>query len=165
MSRVGTVVGLGAGGLATLAVLPAGLPVGLLAAVGLLVLAVGRAQGREPRVTLGALLLVAAIVLAGLFRLPDALVLFATLATVVAWDATENAVALEDQLGESAATTRAELAHVGATVVAVGAIGTLALLTSVVARGRLPALAGIILVAGAVVLVLGLAPFGSATAE
>lgn len=165
MSRVATAVGLGGGGLAILAVLPAGPWPALIAAIGLVVLSLGRMGTRRQRVTAGGVVMIAGVVLAALLGLADALVLVATLATVIAWDATENAVTLRGQLGRSADTRRAELAHLGATTAAGGAIGVLVLVTTILARGRLPALAAIVLVGGAIVLGLGLAPFGDAEAE
>lgn len=165
MSRVGTAIGLGAGGLATATVLPAGLLPALLVAIGLLVLVLGGRAARIRRVTAGGVLMIAGVILAGLLGLADVLVLVATIATVIAWDATENAVTLQHQLGRAAATRRAELAHAGATAAAGGAIGALALVTAILARGRLPALAGIVLVVGAILLGLGLAPFGDASGE
>lgn len=165
MSRVATGVGLVAGGLATAVVLPAGLWPALLVGLGLGVLTLGRLGHETDRVTAGGVLMLAGVVLAALLGLADALVLVATLATVLAWDATENAVTLRHQLGGSAETRRAEVAHVGATTAAAGAIGALVLVTAILARGRLPALAGIVLVGGAIVLGLGLAPFGDAESK
>lgn len=165
VSRVATAVGLGTGGLATVAVLPAGLGPASIAAIGLLALSLGSMGTHPQRVTTGGVLMIAGVVLGALLGLADALVLVATLATVIAWDATENAVTLRHQLGQSAETRRAELAHVGATAAAGGAIGAIALVTTILARGRLPALAAIVLVGGAILLGLGLAPFGDARGE
>lgn len=165
MSRVATAVGMTGGGLATLVVIPAGPWPVVIVAIGLLVLWLGRRWTHPKRVTAGGTLMIAGVVLAAVLGLADALVLVATIATVIAWDATENAVTLRRQLGAAAGTRRAELAHVGATTVACGAIGTLVLVTAILARGRLPALAAVVLVGGAILLGLGLAPFGDARGE
>lgn len=165
VSRIAAAVGLGAGGLATVAVLPSGLWSTAIVAMGLVVLSIGRMGTHPQRVTAGGVGMISGVVLAALLGLADALVLVATLATVIAWDATENAVTLRAQLGRSADTRRAELAHVGATTAAGGAIGALALVTAILARGRLPALAAVVLVGGTILLGIGLAPFGDARGE
>lgn len=158
-------IGLGAGAVVTLALLPAGLEPVLVGVVGLALLALGYRAKRGFRVTLGSVVLLGAVVYAAVLGLPNGPVIVGTLGVVVAWDATENAVGFHHQLRAAAETTRAELAHVGATVTAGGAIGGLALLTAAVARGRLPALAAIVIVAAAILLLVALAPFGEPTAD
>lgn len=165
MSRVATPLWLGAGALSVIALVPAGLEPVLVGTGGLGLLALGYRARREPRVTLGAVVLLGAVLYAAVLGLADGLVIVGTLGTVLAWDATENAVGLHHQLGAAAETTRAELAHVGATLAAGGAIGGLALLTAAVARDRLPALAAIVIVAGAILLLVAVTPFGEPTAD
>lgn len=152
-------LGLAAGAVAVLAVVPGG-PAAIGAAIlGVFLLAGGRYRVDRGWVRLGGLVLFLALILAGMNRTPDGLVLLATVAAAVAWDATDNAVASRRQLGRAADTGRAQLVHLGATVVAGGSVAALALLTATVARGRLPAITGIVLVGGAVLLTLGLVPF------
>ncbi|WP_435095584.1 DUF7519 family protein [Halorubrum sp. N11] len=83
--------------------------------------------------------------------------LLATLATILAWDAAENAVSVGGQIGvqRGARTVRAELAHVGVTA-SVG-VGAIAVVLGVVRLGidGLPFGALVALVVGSVILVLG----------
>lgn len=154
-----TALGLAAAVVAVLAVVPGGLLPAGIAVLGLCWLALGRYRHRRRHVTQGAVLLFVGVVLAGLARVPDWLVLVGTFGTVVAWDATENTLAVRRQLGPAATTTRSELVHVGATTLAAAAIVSITLVTAVVARGRLPGITGIVLVGGAILLIIGVVPF------
>lgn len=152
-------LGLAMGAIALLAVVPGGSAAIGAASVGVVLLAAGRYRMDRAWVRLGGVLLFVAVLIAGVRRSPDALVLLATVAAVVAWDATDTAVALRRQLGRGVTTSRAELVHLGATVVAGGSVAAVAMLAASLARGRLPALAGVVLVGGAILLTLGLVPF------
>lgn len=152
-------LGLAAGVVAVLAVVPGGPAAIATAMLGVLLLAGGRYRVDRGWVRLGGLVLFVAIVLAGLRATPDGLVLLATVAAAVAWDASDNAVAYRRQLGGAAVTGRSQLVHLGATTVAGGSVAALALLTATVARGQLPAITGIVFVGGVVLLTLGLVPF------
>ena len=83
--------------------------------------------------------------------------LFVMFATVIAWDAAENAVSVGGQIGvqRGASTVRSELAHVGVTA-SVG-VGAIAVVFGVVRLGidGLPFGALVALVVGSVILVLG----------
>lgn len=89
--------------------------------VGLALLLAGLLPVRSGReralLTLGTALLFVGVVTSGVVRgstLPRLLV--ASIATVLAWDAGDNAISLGRQAGRQARTYRAELTHAGATV-------------------------------------------------
>ena len=83
--------------------------------------------------------------------------LLATLATILAWDAAENAVSVGGQIGvqRGVSTARAELAHVGVTA-SVG-VGVIVVVLGVARLGidGLPFGALVALIVGSVILVLG----------
>lgn len=86
-----------------------------------------------------------------------AALLLATLATILAWDAAENAVSVGGQIGvqRGARTVRTELAHVGvAAGVGAGAVAVVLWVASLEIDG-LPFGALVALVVGSVILVLG----------
>lgn len=160
MSRTAALLGGVSAAVAILALVPAG-PVSVLVAVlGAAVLANGHRRDRWAHVTAGGVVLVAAIVVAGLFDLPDGLVLLATVGAVLAWDAVENALGLRAQLGPDADTRRAELVHLAATGSVTAALAGIVYFASLLGRGRIPAVTGIALVGGAILIALGLAPVG-----
>lgn len=160
MSRPLAAVGGAAGLLVPLAVAPVGPEYVALALAGLLALALGTYRDRGRDVTVGALVLFAAVLLAAIDGLAAVLVVLATLGAILAWDATEHARSLRRQLGPHAGVDRAALVHVAGTVLAGGTVAALALGTLVVARGRLPAVAGVFLVLGAILLAAALIPVG-----
>lgn len=84
-----------------------------------------RASGSRTLVKVGVGCVFCSVLLAGFFRSADPDVLLgATAASVVGWDAGEQAIGLGEQLGRSATTWRLELVHVAATgLVAVAAVG------------------------------------------
>lgn len=120
---VGVVAFLGraAGPSAAIQSLPAMLGVSVLAAA----LVPVRGSGSRTLVKLGVGLVFCSVLLAGFFQsVTPHVLLGATAASVVAWDAGEHAIGLGEQLGRSATTWRLELVHVGATgLVAVAAVG------------------------------------------
>ena len=130
--------------------LPAMLGVPVLAAA----LVPVRGSGSRTLVKLGVGSVFLTVLLAGFFRsaTPDVL-LGATAASVVAWDAGEQAIGLGEQLGRSATTWQLELVHVGATgLVAVAAVGGV-YATRTVATGT-PSFAGFTATAVALLLLV-----------
>lgn len=109
--------------LATAALVVAGSGTGLAAtaAGGALLVGAGVADVRG-LLDLGALVMFAGVVLAGVGGALPGPLLVAMVGTVVAWDAADHAVSLGEQLGREARTSQAVAAHVGATT-AVGAAG------------------------------------------
>lgn len=96
---------------------------------GVLLLSVGvvpvAGTGSRGLVKFGSAAVFAAVVASGVFQAVTAsTLLLAGVATVVAWDAGENAINVGEHLGRGAATARVELLHVGATA-AVGALAVL----------------------------------------
>lgn len=158
MSRVSTAAALAAGAMALVAAVPGGASALAPGAVGLALLAFGVRRASTRAVTAGTLLLFSGVIVAGVGGLPPGLALLGTLFAIVAWDAATFRIELDDQLGESAETGRAEAVHVGATLAAGGAIASLAYLAAVLSTGRLSPLAAIAIVAGAWLLAMGLEP-------
>ncbi|WP_225334016.1 DUF7519 family protein [Halomicrobium urmianum] len=100
--------------------------------LGLAILGAGllpiRAGRERTLVTVGTALLFVGVVASGVFQgSPLLALLAASVATVVAWDAGEQAVSLGRQVGRQAATARAVVAHSGGTLLA-GAVVVLAAL-------------------------------------
>ncbi|WP_256299719.1 DUF7519 family protein [Haloarchaeobius salinus] len=123
-TRLSAIVSLGAAAVAALAAILTASIGGVFAGVGIVALAPGLVVGSRRLVHVGGVVLAAGMVLAGATGGGGAAELFmlvGTAATVVAWDVGQNAVGLGEQLGQEAETTRAELAHLGATLV-VGAV-------------------------------------------
>jgi hypothetical protein len=98
--------------------------IGLLVLAGALVPIHG--QRSRALVKAGAAGLFTSVVLAGLFRAVGLwLLLAAGVGVIVAWDASEHAIGVGEQLGEVASSWRCELPHVAATV-GVGIVGVVA---------------------------------------
>lgn len=83
-----------------------------IGAVGLLALGAGLATARQDAVTAGGVFLFGGVLTAGLDGAPALVLLAGAVATVLAWDSATTALELGDQLGRTALTWRAELAHV-----------------------------------------------------
>lgn len=135
----------------TIRLLPGLVGVAVLAAALLPV----RGDGSRLLVKAGAAALFAAVLLAGLFQTADlTLLLGATVGTVVAWDAGDNAVGIGEQLGRPARTWRLEVSHLVATagVGVAGSIAVVAIRRAVATGLSLPAFAMVFL---AVLLLLG----------
>ncbi|MEF8854953.1 MAG: hypothetical protein V5A24_05620, partial [Haloarculaceae archaeon] len=107
---------------------------------------------------LGGLLLVGAVVLAGVGTADQALVLVATVATVVAWDAATTAMALDAQFSPAASTARAEAVHTGATLLVGTLIAGTVFLLSRASVGDVPAAVAVTVIAAAVVFLVVLDP-------
>lgn len=102
------------------------LPAAAVALLAVLVVTVGVRNGSRRLVTLGAVVLFGAVLLAGASDAPLAFVLVGAGATVVAWDAGTNAISVGRQLGAAAETRRLEIVHALATTgvaVVVGGVG------------------------------------------
>lgn len=90
--------------------------------VGLLLVAVGAFRGSRRALSAGVVVLLVAVLVAGVSGGATAGLLVGTLGALLAWDLGENAVTMGEQLGRAADTRRAELAH-AASSIAVGAVG------------------------------------------
>jgi hypothetical protein len=157
--RLSAIVSLGAAAVATLAAILTASVGGVFAGLGIVALAPGLVVGSRRLVHVGGVVLAAGMVLAGATGAGAAAELFllvGTAATVVAWDVGQNAVGLGEQLGQEAETTRAELAHIGATLVVGGVtVGVAYGLYQVAGSGQpLPAL--VMLLVAALVLTTAL---------
>ncbi|MHB9288528.1 hypothetical protein ACKVMT_15970 [Halobacteriales archaeon Cl-PHB] len=144
---VPTLAGLAAAG----ALAPAGTPA-LLAAIGVPALLLGVTRSEAAAAHVGGLAMVLGVVLAGTRDADAALVLAATVATVVAWDAATTAITLDRQLSARAETARAELVHSGATLVVGTAVGGLAYLAWLLAADAASTAVATLVVGGAVAL-------------
>lgn len=143
------------------AVLAVGLWVGA-GLVGLAVLGAGVLTERGALVSAGGAALLATVSGAGLAGLGPGFVLVGTLGTVVAWDAGTQGVSLADHLTADGRGTRAELVHVGATLVVVSALAGLVYAVTVLGDALVATSAvALILLAGVVLLAVGLEPRGS----
>lgn len=105
--------------------------------------------------TLAATALFGCVVVAAIRGVPTPFVLGATVATVLTYDLAENTVTLRRQVGK-ATTTRVELLHGTATATLAGGVSGVGYLLSVVAPTGLPSAALLGLLAGAVLLLVGL---------
>ncbi|MFD1511798.1 DUF7519 family protein [Halomarina rubra] len=152
--RVGLVGAAGAGTGAVVLVSPSP----TAAAVGggaVLALVGGCLRSSRRLLTLAATLLFGCVLTAAVLGVPTPLVLVATVLAVLAYDLAENALALRRQVPD-AATTRVELVHATATTTLAGGVAGVAYALSSLAPSGLPGVAFLGLLAGAVVLVLGL---------
>lgn len=82
----------------------------------LLVVGAGLWRGSRRAVTIGCGAALAGLLAGGIQGVPPVPMLASVTATVLAWDAGHHAIGIGDQLGREAATARAELPHVGGTV-------------------------------------------------
>lgn len=142
-----------AAGLSVAAAGAAGAPLG---ATGVVLVGAGVHRGHRGAVTLGALLVVGGVLAAGLASTPTPGLLLGTAAAVLAWDLGEQAINVGEHLGRTASTRRLELVHAatGTLVAVVGiAVGYGLFL---VAAGRQPVPALVVLVAAALVLAAAL---------
>ncbi|MFB6141867.1 MAG: hypothetical protein ABEJ30_00830 [Halorientalis sp.] len=106
-----------ASGLYSLPAFAAGLPGVALVGAGV---GVGRRRGTRWVVTVGAAVLLAGVVVAGVFGAPEMVLLLATVATVLAWDAGGTAIDIGRQLGREAESIRVQLVHLGSTAIVGG---------------------------------------------
>lgn len=126
-----------------------------LAALGVGGLVAGSTTDHEHAVAVGGVGLLAGILAAGAVGLRADLLVAATVASVVAWDSATHALGLQRQTVEHASTQRGEAVHVGLTLVATAAIGTVATL-AYFAGGQVPLVAGVLVAGGAILAALGL---------
>lgn len=150
-SRLGTGIAAAAGlfAVAALSVVPVAAAV---AGSGLLALLAGGRRGSGRLVAAGLVGVAAGLLVAGALGAPAELLVVATVAGFLAWDATENAVSVGRQLGAAAATSRAELAHVGATLLVATAGGGVAYAASRLTDAPRPITAAILLLLAVVLL-------------
>lgn len=132
------------------------LPVLGVAAGGMLALAAGVVRGTRGWLAVGAVGLVAGVLLASLAGTSPPPVLAGAALALVAWDLGEHAVGLGEQVGREAATTRGEAVHVGSSL-GVGAVAVgVALAVGQVSVGPLPLSAFLVGLLASIVLVVSL---------
>lgn len=93
----------------------------ILGLVGAGTVTVGIYRGSRATITVGSGGLLAGIVLGGVLGAGSPVVLIATIAATLAWDASQNAITVGARLGRAAETRRVEIVHVAMTT-AVAAI-------------------------------------------
>ena len=125
-AKLSAIVALGAGALAAFTAALTASVGALFAGLGVVALAPALLIGSRRLVHLGTVGLVVGILFAGATGsgrggATELLLLVGTASSVVAWDVGQNAIGLGEQLGRETETSRAELAHLGASVV-VGAV-------------------------------------------
>lgn len=126
------------------------------AGVGAAVAVLGVVAGRRRVVSLGVALLFSGLLLAGIEGGRPTPLLLSALLIAVAYDAAHYAVTLGEQLRAGAATTRAELVHVGATATVASAVAGTGALTFRIGTGGQPSTALITLLLATVFLVWAL---------
>lgn len=134
----------------TTAVVPLSLILNLF---GLLLLVGGTARERGSLVTIGAGSFVIAILVAGLGGTNPVLLLIATAATVLAWDAGIQAIDLGAMLGRDAQTTRPLVVHSAASTAIAAIVAGLGYAIYHVVSGGQPVTALVLLLFGALVLI------------
>ena len=134
------------------AVIAAGPEGALLGGIGVPLVLAGVVFGWRRAVTIGAFVVFAGVVLAGVREAPPEGLLVGTAAVVLAWDLGENAIGLGEQLGRAARTRRAEITHAAlATLVGVVAVA-LGYAVFRLATGGQPLAALVFLLAAAIAL-------------
>ncbi|WP_339103465.1 hypothetical protein [Haloterrigena salinisoli] len=125
-------------------------------AAALAVVGAGLWTGSRRAVTIGTAVALAGLLAGGVRGVPAVPMLASVTATVLAWDAGHHAIGIGNQLGREAATARAELPHVGATVGVglVAAVGSYAVF--VAGPSGQPVAAVIAMLFGAVLLLAAL---------
>lgn len=132
------------------AVVPFSLVAGLF---GLLFLVIGTVRGIGVLVTIGAGSLVIAILVAGVAGISPVLLLIATAATVLAWDAGIQAIDLGTMLGRDARTTRPLVVHSAASTAIAATVSGLGYAVYHIVSGGQPVTALVLLLFGAFVLI------------
>lgn len=129
------------------------LPAAAVGLAGTIGMVVGVSRGSRRVHTFGAMTLFGGVLLAGLGGAPPVIVVAGAAATVVAWDAGENAISLGTQLGSAADTSRAAVVHVGATATVAVVVAVVAVLSFRMARRGQPTLASLLLLVAAVLFI------------
>lgn len=156
-TRPGTVVPVLGAAVAAAALVPSGVPAAV-AGTGIPLFALASRYRWGLLSHLGGLAIVFGIAIAGVGPLPLGLVLVATVASVVAWDASTTAIALDAQVSPAATTHRAEAVHTGATLVVGTLLGGIVFLLSLVGSDTVPAVVAVFAIGGAVALLLVVDP-------
>jgi len=154
---IGVGIALLSGLVATALLLPGGFDAAGVSLAGVGVLTWGVSGRAETRVLAGSALLFVAILLGGLRELAPGLLLGATVTAVVAWDAATYVVDSRAQLDARAEIRRAVLAHTGATLAATTAIAAV-VYAAFLFGGSVSPLAALLVLLGAVLVAMGLAP-------
>lgn len=128
----------------------------VVAVAGVVLLTVGGLRGIRQLALTGVGLLLAAIVLAGVFGIAAGAALAAGVLTALAWDLQHNAFSLGKQVGRSASTIRAELTHGGATLLGGTIVAGVAYGIFLMSPGGWPMSAVILAILGGFLLVLAL---------
>lgn len=84
--------------------------------LGLFGFAGGVISGYRPAVSVGTAGIVIGLLLGGLLGTPTELLVIGMVGTILAWDYGHNAISMGTQIGRSSKTSRAELAHAGASL-------------------------------------------------
>lgn len=158
MTRLGEGVTLVAGLLTSSVLLAAGTTPALAAALGTGLLLAGVRREWHTGTNAGSLAMLAGIVYAGTLGLAPQALVVATVGAVVSWDSSVNATGLAQQLDQDAASGRTELVHAGSTLVASAGAGAVVVLTFAVGEGVAAPTAVIPVVAGAILVAVGLSP-------
>lgn len=148
-------IALGAASVAVLSILSVP-PAAAVGALGVICVAVGLVFTSRPLIELSGAVLGSALVVGGGFGAPPALVGIGTLAAVVAWDVSDHAYDLGQQIGREGRTRRNELVHLGGSLLVGGSAGAFAYGTFLGMAGGQPTTALSFLLCGALALIVWL---------
>ncbi|UPM41711.1 DUF7519 family protein [Halocatena salina] len=123
----------------------------LLSLLGVFVLLIGTASGRDPVTTLGVGALVAGVVVAGLTGASPEALLLGTACLVLSWDTSLQATDLGRTLGRTADASRALTVHTAVTTLTAAVVTGIGYAVFRVADGEYPVTVLVLLLFGAVI--------------
>ncbi|AFK21087.1 hypothetical protein E6P09_18140 (plasmid) [Haloferax mediterranei ATCC 33500] len=125
-------------------------------ALGVFFLLVGLVRGSTEIYTLGTVLLVVAIILAGMLGMAPLFLLTAAFFALIAWDVGQNGFSIADEVGSGVSTLRIEMVHAVSSSVVFAAGSSVGYAVFLTMTGRQPVLALVALLVGVVALLLAL---------
>jgi hypothetical protein len=156
-ARLSSALGLVFGAVAVVAIIVSGTTLALFPSVfgGV---AVGSGLRWRSRITLtiGAVGLLAGMVIAGLLGAQPVVLLVVTIATVLTWDSSENAITVGERLGQAAQTQRSEVVHIAATLLVTTLTTGIGYLVYLVSSASASSTALVALLLAGVLLIVGL---------
>lgn len=120
--------------------------------LGVVSLAWGLYRGSRRAALSGSALVFLGTVIAGVLGTPTGVLLSTVAMAVLAWDASEQAISVGEQLGPEATTTRGELVHAAASLLVASVGGGIAYVLYSVSAGGQPLTALVVLLLAAVLL-------------
>jgi hypothetical protein len=116
-ARLSSVLGLVFGAVAVIALIVSDATLALFPGVfGIVAIGSGLRWRSRVLLTIGAVGLLVGMAIAGLLDAQPVVLLVVTIATVLTWDSSENAITVGERLGQAAQTQRSEVVHIAATL-------------------------------------------------